>query len=46
MAVSVVSALLAVATPVLAGQVVDEIVGGGAAGTVVLLALVIARGDR
>ena len=41
-AVSVVSALLAVATPVLAGRVVDEIVGGGAAGTVVLLALVIA----
>ncbi len=41
-AVSVGSALLAVATPVLAGKVVDEIVGGGAATTVVLLALVIA----
>jgi len=41
-AVSVISALLAVATPVLAGKVVDEIVTGGAARTVVLLALVIA----
>jgi ABC-type multidrug transport system fused ATPase/permease subunit len=41
-AVSVVSALLAVATPVLAGKVVDEIVGGGAAAVVVLLAVIIA----
>ena len=44
-AVSVISALLAVATPVLAGKVVDEITespAGGAARTVVLLALVIA----
>jgi ABC-type multidrug transport system fused ATPase/permease subunit len=44
-AVSVVSALLAVATPVLAGRVVDQIVHGdttGAAGTVVVIALVIA----
>jgi ABC-type multidrug transport system fused ATPase/permease subunit len=41
-AVSVVSALLAVATPVLAGKVVDEIVRGGAPGVVVLLAVVIA----
>ncbi len=41
-AVSVVSALLAVATPVLAGKVVDEIVGGGAPGVVVALAAVIA----
>src|SRR6476620_6210357 len=41
-AVSVVSALLAVATPVLAGKVVDEIVRGGAPGAVVLLAAVIA----
>ena len=41
-AVSVVSALLAVATPVLAGKVVDEIVRGGAPGVVVLLATVIA----
>ncbi|MET0701913.1 MAG: ABC transporter ATP-binding protein [Mycobacterium sp.] len=41
-AVSVVSALLAVATPVLAGRVVDQIVHGGSARTVVLIALVIA----
>jgi ABC-type multidrug transport system fused ATPase/permease subunit len=41
-AVSIVSALLAVATPVLAGKVVDAIVGGGAPGVVVGLAAVIA----
>ena len=41
-AVSVVSALLGVATPVLAGKVVDEIVRGGAPGVVVMLAVVIA----
>ncbi|MCV7399805.1 ABC transporter ATP-binding protein [Mycobacterium fragae] len=41
-AVSVVSALLTVATPVLAGHVVDEIVGGASASAVVLLASVIA----
>ncbi len=41
-AVSVVSAVLGVATPVLAGKVVDEIVRGGAAGIVVMLAAVIA----
>ena len=41
-AVSVAGALLAVATPVLAGKVVDEIVGAGAPGVVVLLATVIA----
>ena len=40
--VSVVSALLAVATPVLAGRVVDEIGNGGAFGVVVVLAVVIA----
>ncbi|MGB3485099.1 MAG: ABC transporter ATP-binding protein [Mycobacterium sp.] len=40
--VSVVSALLTVATPLLAGRVVDEIVRGGAAGVIVTLALVIA----
>jgi ABC-type multidrug transport system fused ATPase/permease subunit len=40
--VSVVSALLAVATPVLAGKVVDAIVGRGAPGVVVMLAMVIA----
>lgn len=40
-AVSVVSALLGIATPLLAGRVVDEI-GTGAAGVVVVLALVIA----
>ncbi|WP_174564528.1 ABC transporter ATP-binding protein [Nocardia inohanensis] len=39
---SIVSALLAVATPVLAGQVVDAIVGGGPVRTVVTLAAVIA----
>ncbi len=39
---SVVSAVLAVATPVLAGQVVDAIVGGAAAGVVVRLAVLIA----
>ncbi|MEV6277087.1 ABC transporter ATP-binding protein [Nocardia sp. NPDC051832] len=38
---SVVSALLAVATPVLAGRVVNNIVGGAAPRVVVLLALVI-----
>jgi ABC-type multidrug transport system fused ATPase/permease subunit len=44
-AVSMVSAVLAVATPILAGRVVDQIVHGGSkgrAGTVVLIALVIA----
>jgi ABC-type multidrug transport system fused ATPase/permease subunit len=41
-AVSVVSALLAVATPLLAGKVVDAIVHGGAPRVVVLLAGVIA----
>lgn len=41
-AVSVVSATLAVATPVLAGRVVDQITGGGAPRVVVGLALVIA----
>ncbi|KUI39468.1 ABC transporter ATP-binding protein [Mycobacterium sp. GA-2829] len=41
-AVSVVSAALAVATPVLAGRVVDEITGGGAPSVVVGLALIIA----
>src|SRR3954452_12563256 len=40
--VSVVSALLAVATPVLAGKVVDAIVGRGEPGAVVMLAMVIA----
>ncbi|MEU8038529.1 ABC transporter ATP-binding protein [Streptosporangium sp. NPDC049078] len=39
---SVVSAVLAVATPVLAGRVVDAIVGGAAVGVVVGLATVIA----
>jgi ABC-type multidrug transport system fused ATPase/permease subunit len=39
---SVVGALLAVATPVLAGRVVDEIVNGASGDTVVLLAAVIA----
>ena len=42
LAVSVVGAVLAVATPVLAGRVVDAIVAGGPIGTVVGLALVIA----
>ena len=41
-AVSVVSALLGVATPVLAGKVVDQIVRGGGSGVVVMLATVIA----
>jgi ABC-type multidrug transport system fused ATPase/permease subunit len=41
-AVSVLSALLAVATPMLAGKVVDAIVGGGPASTIVVLAAVIA----
>ncbi|MER5883382.1 ABC transporter ATP-binding protein [Streptomyces sp. NPDC001941] len=40
--VSIVTALLAVATPVLAGRVVDAIVNGGESGTVVRLALLIA----
>lgn len=40
--VSVVSAALAVATPVLAGRVVDEITEGGAPGVVIGLAAVIA----
>jgi ATP-binding cassette subfamily C protein len=40
--VSVVGAVMAVATPVLAGQVVDAIVGGGPLGTIVWLAVVIA----
>ncbi|BEK99246.1 ABC transporter ATP-binding protein [Nocardia seriolae] len=39
---SIVSALLAVATPVLAGRVVDAIVGHGAPRTVIVLAAVIA----
>ena len=39
---SVLGAVLTVATPVLAGRVVDEIVGGGDAGRVVFLAVVIA----
>ncbi|MEU8895291.1 ABC transporter ATP-binding protein [Nocardia sp. NPDC048505] len=39
---SVISALLAVATPVLAGRVVNSIVGGSAPRVVVLLALIIA----
>ncbi|MEN3220225.1 ABC transporter ATP-binding protein [Mycolicibacterium porcinum] len=41
-AISVVSALLTVTTPVLAGRVVDAITRGGPASTVVLLACVIA----
>ncbi|WP_344106837.1 ABC transporter ATP-binding protein [Nocardiopsis rhodophaea] len=41
-ALSVVSATLAVATPVLAGQVVDAIVGGSAVDLIVRLALLIA----
>src|SRR3954452_9057176 len=40
--VSIVSALLGVATPMLAGKVVDEIVRGGAPAVVVMLAAVIA----
>ncbi|WP_019202019.1 ABC transporter ATP-binding protein [Tsukamurella sp. 1534] len=39
---SVVSALLAVATPLLAGKVVDRIVGGGPTSTVIELAILIA----
>jgi ATP-binding cassette, subfamily B, bacterial len=39
---SVVGALLAVATPVLAGRVVDEIVRGASSGTVITLAVLIA----
>ncbi|WP_459548542.1 ABC transporter ATP-binding protein [Nocardia sp. X0981] len=39
---SVVAAVLAVATPLLAGRVVDEIVGGSTPRTVILLALAIA----
>ncbi|MET9212646.1 MULTISPECIES: ABC transporter ATP-binding protein [unclassified Nocardia] len=39
---SIVAAVLGVATPVLAGRVVNDIVGGSAPRTVVLLALVIA----
>ncbi|GAA3491065.1 MULTISPECIES: ABC transporter ATP-binding protein [Streptomyces] len=42
LALSVVTALLAVATPVLAGQVVDAIVKGDETGTVTRLALLIA----
>ncbi|MBV8928517.1 MAG: ABC transporter ATP-binding protein [Mycobacteriaceae bacterium] len=41
-AVSVVSALLTVATPMLAGKVVDAIVRGGPSSTIVALAVVIA----
>jgi ATP-binding cassette, subfamily B, bacterial len=41
-AVGVVEAVLAVATPLLAGRVVDEIVGGGSTSTVVRLAVLIA----
>jgi ABC-type multidrug transport system fused ATPase/permease subunit len=41
-ALSVLSALLGVATPVLAGKVVDQIVKGGASAVVVVLAVVIA----
>ena len=40
--VSILGAVLAVATPVLAGRVVDAIVGGGPVGTVVGLAVLIA----
>ena len=40
--VSVVSALLGVATPLLAGKVVDQIVNGGAASVVVTIAAIIA----
>ncbi|MEV4131774.1 ABC transporter ATP-binding protein [Dactylosporangium sp. NPDC049742] len=42
LSLSVVTALLAVATPVLAGRVVDAIVGGGSRDTVVTLAVLIA----
>ncbi|MGJ9402811.1 ABC transporter ATP-binding protein [Arthrobacter sp. KK5.5] len=40
--ISVVAAVLAVATPVLAGQVVDAIVAGGPASTIIRLAVLIA----
>ncbi|MGW4200153.1 ABC transporter ATP-binding protein [Streptomyces sp. NPDC004726] len=39
---SVLTALLAVASPILAGRVVDTIVSGGASGTVIRIALLIA----
>ena len=42
LALSVFSALLAVATPLLAGRVVDRIVGGGPTSTVVQIALLVA----
>lgn len=42
LAVSVVSAMLTVATPLLAGRVVDEITGAGSSAVVTTLALVIA----
>ncbi|GAA1082973.1 ABC transporter ATP-binding protein [Tsukamurella strandjordii] len=42
LALSVISALLAVATPLLAGRVVDRIVGGGPVSVVVELAVLIA----
>ncbi|WP_191249262.1 ABC transporter ATP-binding protein [Amycolatopsis deserti] len=42
LALTVVSAVIAVSTPVLAGKVVDTIVGGKEAGLVVLLAVVVA----
>ncbi len=42
LALTVVSAVLAVSTPLLAGQVVNAIVGGGAVSTVVWLAVAIA----
>jgi len=42
LAVSVVSAMLTVATPLLAGRVVDEITGAGSSAVVMTLALVIA----
>ncbi|HEX6360239.1 ABC transporter ATP-binding protein [Actinophytocola sp.] len=42
LALTMVSAVLAVSTPLLAGRVVDAIVGGGAVSTVVLLAVAIA----
>lgn len=42
LAVSVVGAILTVATPLLAGRVVDEITGRGSSGAVTVLALVIA----
>ncbi|MFJ8815054.1 ABC transporter ATP-binding protein [Amycolatopsis thermoflava] len=42
LALTVVSAVIAVSTPVLAGKVVDTIVGGKDAGLVVLLAVVVA----